>query len=56
MKPTAADQHPSHLPDLLLEKGSMEGPFKPTKPWRRSRVRRFVRSLIAFFMAPRPFL
>ena len=46
------------LPDLLLSTGTMEGPFRRTRPitrWTRV-ARRFTRALLAFLAAPRPYL
>lgn len=47
---------PLSLPDLLLSKGAMTGPHKRTRPFRRTRMGRFFRALLAFLAAPRPFL
>lgn len=40
------------LGEQLLSSGAVEGPFKHTRPWRRSRLRRFLRALLAFLAAP----
>ena len=44
------------LPDLLLAKGSMSGPYRAAHPARNWPVRRFFRAVLAFLLAPRPFL
>ena len=46
------------LPELLLKTGAMSGPFKRTRPVTRWRLacRRFTRALLAFLVAPRPYL
>jgi len=44
------------LPDLLLAKGSMTGPYRAAHPARNRPVRRFFRAVLAFLLAPRPFL
>lgn len=46
------------LGDLLLSSGAVEGPFKPTRPitrWAHA-TQRFFRAVLAFLLAPRPFL
>ena len=42
--------------DLLLAQGVMTGPYRRTKPVKRGPVRRFFRALLAFLLAPRPYL
>lgn len=46
------------LGELLLSSGAVEGPFRRTRPVTRWRLaaRRFVRSVLAFLAAPRPYL
>lgn len=44
------------LPDLLLAKGSMSGPYRAAHPARNRPVRRFFRAVLAFLLAPRPYL
>ncbi len=46
---------PPSLPDLLLSKGSMEGPYRrchPVTRWSRA-AQRFTRALLQFLLAPR---
>ena len=42
--------------DALIASGAIEGPFRRTKPVKRGPVRRFFRALLAFLLAPRPYL
>ena len=51
----ARDLSRMSLPDLLLHTGAMAGPYRRTKPLRRSRAGRFFRALAAFLLAPSPF-
>lgn len=51
----ARDLSSKSLPDLLLHTGAMSGPYRRTRPLRRSRVGRFFRALTAFLLAPSPF-
>lgn len=44
------------LPDLLLAKGSMSGPYRAAHPARNRPARHFFRAVLAFLLAPRPFL
>jgi hypothetical protein len=44
------------LPDLLLAKGAMTGPYRRTHPVRNRPVRRFFRAALAFLLARRPYL